>query len=450
MLPVPQTNFATLNFVKWSFGSYHDGKVEIESSGPTPQLHRLVRTVTTQGRILPITPPAANVTWELAFSGPALQCNDIPAAKRDQIWTNMWNAFNCTTDWNPDLTHQSTQPLPYQPHPYLSWIPLSLLESGSGWNGSEDREPELDNRDLPFQFDTSGTCIGSSAAVEPGAATASFLIAVLPKSGILSIDKEYPPRLDITYKPSGGWVYNKSWIGNISGSSDHGPEPYAHFGDPTQSYRVRQLKNISDNLVPWDSAEMPTSPSMVYENSTLLRCDLVNTSYTVSFDYLSGGSNLQITTNDTDQSMRYKEQKDPMKLQQCLQVVTDADVNRPNDGSCNIDPEALRWLSYESIMKAFREVVLGAIFDTHGTQIYNTTITETVLAETAELAFLEDLDHRRQSDKLDFTTAYTRKLNQYSGLWNVKPLDTRSPLKSTLEQLFQNLTISLLADPYFQ
>lgn len=110
---------------------------------------------------------------------------------------------------------------------------------------------------------------------------------------------------------------------------------------------------------------------------------------------------------------------------------------------CIVDLSALRLLSYQGIMAAFNQLIIGSstLRERRGSLEANTSVMDTVLAETEELAFLWDWKpHNFQPLSPE----------AYQGLSGERVLGTRGALKSTLEELFQNLTISLLAEPYFQ
>ncbi|KAL8877387.1 MAG: hypothetical protein Q9192_008676 [Flavoplaca navasiana] len=70
----------------------------------------------------------------------------------------------------------------------------------------------------------------------------------------------------------------------------------------------------------------------------------------------------------------------------------------------------------------------------------NTTIMRTVLANTEELAFMRDWSTSHAPGDTE---------NTFQGSTGEELLGARGALKSTLEELFKNYTISLLAEPYF-
>lgn len=124
---------------------------------------------------------------------------------------------------------------------------------------------------------------------------------------------------------------------------------------------------------------------------------------------------------------------------------------------CVFDLDGIRQLSYQGIMAAFNRLVLGSIQTQDDYVDMNTSVVSTILATTKEFTFLRNWSpsHANLGDSGlvtgDLQTAISNNTEWlYPGLVNSNPSDTNADLKSTLERLFQNLTISLLAEPYLQ
>lgn len=109
----------------------------------------------------------------------------------------------------------------------------------------------------------------------------------------------------------------------------------------------------------------------------------------------------------------------------------------------------MRLVSYQGLMTAFSQLMMGDIKNHDDDEVKrNTTIMKTILGETTELLFLRDWYMDSQEDLQSLISHMSGEA--YSGLLNLKLPHIRGDLKSTLEQAFQNFTISLLAEPYFQ
>ena len=419
MLQVPQFDFTTLNFAatlqpRSSFDA--TGLQNWAWAGPSQPAQHLALAVMGLGQILPITPPAHNASWTLDFWGPALQCNDVAATERDKIWINIWNSYSANFTGS---------------YAFLSWVPWSNLDFG----GYFDEIPvglfkinltaSGTDRDLPFLFNVTESISRagppSSSVSTDGAA--SLLIAVLPNSQNLSAGE----------------------FGNGTGtwSSASGAE-----------CRFQMIQNLT-GTTPF------CEPASVYKGSTLLRCDLVNTSYSVEFSYSSGAQNIRVSPNMNGSSpivntsayfsgpIMFHDQSNISEPANCSSFQTSLGLD--DEGTpCAFEINAVRLLSYQGIMAAFNQVVIGAIQYLGDIGSTDTTIMKTILAQTEELAPIRDFITYGDG-KIDLQILMSSSTGwAYAGLANSKPPETRGDLKSTLEQLFQNFTISLLAEPYFQ
>jgi hypothetical protein len=384
-------------------------------AGASQPVQHVALAVMLLGQILPITPPAPNASWALNFWGPALQCNDAAAAEREKVWVNIWNTYNSTGE----------------PYFYLSWVPWS----------PGDMEYFLDtlktDHYLPFLFNVSGEAVtGPSSSLVSTYGPASLWTAVIPR--MLNLTMGYP---------------------NIGGGSHPIFFDYENF-EPCD---YRMIQNLSEPIPGCNlgNASFVTA-EFFFKDSTLLRCDLVNASYSVKFNYSTGVQNVQISPNISYSPMANTSQlfRGPFITPANCSMFQTSSYDASDNNTCGIDLDAVRLLSFQGIMAAFNEIVLGYIRS--GAGVYspeNTTeVMKTILAETKELApvqdsyFLEDFSDT--SSNSGFTRFQATILNNtewpYPSLVNSQLFNIRGDLKSTLEQLFQNFTISLLAEPSLQ
>jgi hypothetical protein len=87
--------------------------------------------------------------------------------------------------------------------------------------------------------------------------------------------------------------------------------------------------------------------------------------------------------------------------------------------------------------------------------VKDSRILSTILAQTQELAFLQDWrsagDSDLASNRLDLVAAMLNDTApSYQGLFDGPPPLLNTSLQTTLQDLFQNLTVSLPAQPYLQ
>jgi hypothetical protein len=120
---------------------------------------------------------------------------------------------------------------------------------------------------------------------------------------------------------------------------------------------------------------------------------------------------------------------------------------------CALHTEAVRLVSYQGIMAAFNEMFIGSITSTSGYDFnFNTTVASTILAQTTELAFLRGITLAGDvyTDLRTFLLEMNSSAPGYQGLVNPHLPNSRGQLKVALEEIFQNYTVSLLAEPYLQ
>ncbi|KAI9642501.1 hypothetical protein NHQ30_009306 [Ciborinia camelliae] len=174
------------------------------------------------------------------------------------------------------------------------------------------------------------------------------------------------------------------------------------------------------------------------KNMTTIRCDLFNSSYVLNFQYRDGNQVIGISKANTSQD---------------IPILADANFTFPagsrdtwNVTPCEIsnypapicfDPMEAQRASYMGIMDAFNVLLVGWV--NMGFQRTHTLITQTVLTDTIELQFL--------SNEAAVHTVFGNSTNFRSGPIN-RPLGSRGRLIDALEQLFENITISMLSEKY--
>lgn len=77
--------YITSDSIAKNFGEYL-------CQGPSRAIENVALAVGTNGNILPITPPDINSTWQLDFSGPAIQCANLQAQDRATVMQNVASA----------------------------------------------------------------------------------------------------------------------------------------------------------------------------------------------------------------------------------------------------------------------------------------------------------------------------------------------------------------------
>ncbi|GAD98482.1 hypothetical protein ACLA_046040 [Paecilomyces variotii No. 5] len=156
--------------------------------------------------------------------------------------------------------------------------------------------------------------------------------------------------------------------------------------------------------------------SCLLEKSTILQCDLYNTSYTTNFTFVNGVQNVNISLGGVLNYIPYLDE--PWNNWTGPTVAT----------SPNMFPSLQRF-AYQSVMESFTRLLVGSIgygFTSTADSLSgvyqtapNTSILSTALSETPELLFLNDGES-------------TSVLNDQS-------------LADAIEHMFQNITVSLMS-----
>lgn len=434
-LSVPLFDFATLNFaapMKNVLGPLGSAVDDWQFTGPSQPLQNTALATMGRGAIGSIPAPAANASWRQDFWGPELRCRDADAEERDKMFVNVWNSYDGTAKGS---------------YGYLAWIPWSADDASTAGLDPVGMDAM---RDLPFMSSSSDDDrldVGPPPSLVPGDGPASFWLAIIPRAQ--QLDVAYVSDVDET---------KTYWRGN-------GPTDINAMANcPFQS--VEHLDDvIKDDCAPYGAV---FSPSTLFEDATLLRCDLLNTSYVVELNYTNGVQNLHIDTNTTGNSPAvngsayFRSQKSqPLDVSDipngCATFHTNAFLDFNDGGDCVFDLDAVRLLSYQSILAAFNELVRGSVYFASdsgtGSIVTETDITRTVLAQTAELAWLREWHvlplNGDEGDSLETVISHS-SAPDFQGLSNPVLPRASDDLKATLEGLFQNLTMSLLAEPYFQ
>lgn len=199
-----------------------------------------------------------------------------------------------------------------------------------------------------------------------------------------------------------------------------------------------------------------------YQNtSTVLRCDVHNSTYHTTFSFVNGVQEVDIknVTAVTDTPMitigvvvAYFNSSNQTDMSLRPQACPPSEKDDPNEwgNACLFDPRVLSTLSYQAVMHAFTDLVAGMISlgDEEDLQTLITSTTQlssTVLAEAPELAFLQSTQPSAQQ------RAAMWKQQPFTGLVNAAAATKATlPFQQALEHLFQKITISLMSAPDLQ
>lgn len=198
-------------------------------------------------------------------------------------------------------------------------------------------------------------------------------------------------------------------------------------------------------IKPWYSGEMITGWNYT-ANATVIECRLVNATYTASPNWTNGIQDLKLSVALPDNNITYPSDvscenyvfKDGLR-------VTDAQklTLQPLSDYDNI---LIQNFAYAAVMDAFVKVVKGALYNLANSSglTSSTNVMSTPLGSTKELLAVQEL----------FATGMEDFSSLGSLIWpgvSVKmQVDSPLPLLSTLEQMFQNVTMSLISSALLQ
>lgn len=179
-----------------------------------------------------------------------------------------------------------------------------------------------------------------------------------------------------------------------------------------QTFQYEQITSINDTFDVncagvGDETPCTFSPAEIFDNATLLRCDLANDTYDIDFRYVDGVQDVHVRSDRSQSPVMDALAGGQYVLgpssgpQNCtLLAFGGGSLEGPNS-SCSFYPNTLRWISYQAIMQAFNQLVIGSIGqglldDGGGTWVsgneyvpVDTIILKTTLAQTDEMVFLQ-------------------------------------------------------------
>ncbi|KAJ5979405.1 hypothetical protein N7501_002747 [Penicillium viridicatum] len=189
--------------------------------------------------------------------------------------------------------------------------------------------------------------------------------------------------------------------------------------------------------------ELPENVAAAVQNSTILRCTLHNASYQANLTYINGAQTIHMTDKTVLNVISY------------LHGVNNLDgPDLSSNTSFMHNPRVMESLSYQSIMDAFGKLLFGSISTNMNHYDYpeaglegnvvnsmkqTTNILSTTLMETDEMSI--------------FPSIAGSESNPFTDYWegrSVSPPRHFSRLSNALEELFQNITFSLMGSQMFQ
>jgi hypothetical protein len=176
--------------------------------------------------------------------------------------------------------------------------------------------------------------------------------------------------------------------------------------------------------------------SELLRNFTILECHLYNASYTLGFNYTNDRQEIAVTrTNISADTIVLPQHQAyfPVGRNQTW----NSTIDDPKQPGAYLNVTNAMKFSYQSVYDGFLMQVIGGLGS--ASDYDKSSIKGTILSDTEELSFLNNPDF--STEALDSPAFVDRKDKAYR---------SRGQLIPVLEQLFENITVSILSDPYLQ
>lgn len=198
-----------------------------------------------------------------------------------------------------------------------------------------------------------------------------------------------------------------------------------------------------------------------FEDATLLECEAFNSSFSATFTYRDGAQDINM--------VRHKQVVEtPFVPVDCFWgPLSPSNGGNPGEATaeknnrscstmnlsgqrCDFNAEIIRTLAYQAVIDSFNRLMQGTVgykpsLSGSSEVVANTSLFDTLLLNTKELAFLK-VPHS-SPDFPSLPIIYSGSAGEeYSGLFKTPRLSYNNSLAEALEQLFQNITLSLLSE----
>lgn len=188
---------------------------------------------------------------------------------------------------------------------------------------------------------------------------------------------------------------------------------------------------------------------MYYGNDTIVNCRLTNATYTASFNWTNGIRELHVAVAPPKNDVFFQDEVD------CEHFFYAQDA--PSNISMETSPGALSMYNntivqayaYMSVMDAFGQVLIGSIgYDTGNGLKIKTTVMNTPIGSAQELDFLRADTANSTGSLLAFVSS--PNTSYWPGVSVPAKTTSSLRLRTALEQLFQNITVSLMSSELLQ
>lgn len=355
-------------------------------------MQKIAVATAAQGAILPINSPGINASWTLQVPGPSLSCVAVNEDSRSAIKHSLyaWTEKNSTTCESPYV--------------YMAWTG-SLDTTTAMW------EMGLPRDELPTPT-TLSPYAGAESDSDAEAVVPRFWVAAMP---------------------------NALTLANVmqNGTSSNGT---------VVQFPALEPKTCASNT------------SEFLDDATFLECHLYNRTYELAFSYPNGDQtvNVNVDLSEDDQPLPLLDASWLVESGTDILPATDTKrdgrrslnctVDSTDFQGCIFDPAYVQSFTYQAVLDAFSYLFMGSIYYQPGGSLISTTgISRTPLLATKELQFVSDFSGGPTPDLQHFVENSSN--SRLEGLMNDQATGTTQSLARALEDLFRNITISLMSTP---
>ena len=268
-------------------------------------------------------------------------------------------------------------------------------------------------------------------------------------------------------------------ISNVNISSWNATTSYGYLTWVPTTTKVLpfDLVSVSDRYDQWQLQSVPlgptagplsifvfTSPNMrnpydygmdpeydYYGNATIIKCQLMNATYSSSFNWTNGIRSLDAIVTTSAEAVLYRDAVDCAGFLYTQDIYTADDYTGPAARNISrplsdFNNTIVRNFAYQSVMQAFGNILKGSInYPRYPNGLVVTTnVMDTVLGATRELSLL------RNNTSDDARSLASLGPQVWPGVSVGMRLNNTSDLRITLEEMFQNITMSLISSPLLQ
>lgn len=184
-------------------------------------------------------------------------------------------------------------------------------------------------------------------------------------------------------------------------------------------------------------------------NFTLVQCRLVNSTYKTSFSFRNGTPNISTQITGLGDAHTLQSIQSSCANTSSRPDMLVKDRCQPFNRTCIYHPNFLETLSYQAVVDAFSDQISGRISgvisndaDADMTMTVSSNILNTILAETSDLIKL--VPGKLRSSEVWIMSLQFMLNSKFRGMMNRSGGTIVLDLPKAVEQLFQNVTVSLM------